>query len=291
MRARTYNADPLVIDQATTKQLDGYSTQVGSYVSEGLLIKTLVATPTSAKPARGYPTVIVSHGYMPGNDYATEGQQYRAVVAGLAKAGFRVLLPDYRGHGESWGAEVSAYYNTGYVYDTINLVRALQQDRLTDRNNLGIWGHSLGAHLAVKTLQADPGSVKAAALMAGANTDPVTLYNLPLASEGNLNNQIARTDRQALVRVHGEPSSDSAFWKQASVVNFVRDIQADIMIMHCSDDDRVPFELSTSFADRLRAADKAVTFHSCVGGGHGFIGATEPVMVDNTVRFFSSKLK
>jgi dipeptidyl aminopeptidase/acylaminoacyl peptidase len=95
MRAKTYPGSDLVIE-STLPAGQGYNRTIVSYQSDGLKLFGLLTVPMGAKPAGGWPVILLNHGYIPPDEYSTE-QSYAGIVAPLAAAGYIVFKPDYRG--------------------------------------------------------------------------------------------------------------------------------------------------------------------------------------------------
>ena len=64
MRAKTYPGSDLVIEN-TLSAGQGYNRYIVSYQSDGLKLFGLLTVPTSAKPAGGWPVILLNHGYIP----------------------------------------------------------------------------------------------------------------------------------------------------------------------------------------------------------------------------------
>jgi pimeloyl-ACP methyl ester carboxylesterase len=85
----------------------------------------------------GPTTVLCLHGFL------DVGWAFHAVAPALADAGFHVVAPDLRGHGETERVGAGGYYHfMDYVLDVADLVDALARDRLA------IVGHSMGGAVA-----------------------------------------------------------------------------------------------------------------------------------------------
>ncbi len=82
-------------------------------------------------------TVVCCHGYL------DVGQSYHFVAQHLARAGFRVVAFDWRGHGESAWVGPGAYYHfVDYLFDLADLVREVAPD------GFHLVGHSMGGTAA-----------------------------------------------------------------------------------------------------------------------------------------------
>ena len=77
---------------------------------------TLVLRPSGDVPSGGWPLVMYNHGFHPNppfygkrtNDGVDDrpGDYYRGLPQAYARAGYTVVVPDYRGHNVSEGAAV-----------------------------------------------------------------------------------------------------------------------------------------------------------------------------------------
>lgn len=103
----------------------------------------------------GRPTVVMLHGFL------DQGRSFLPVARLLAD-GYRVVLPDHRGHGESGRLGPGGYYHfPDYVLDLAALI-----DRL-GVGEVALAGHSMGASIAVYYAGAFPERVRALALLDG----------------------------------------------------------------------------------------------------------------------------
>ena len=101
MREHTYPGSKITIEE-TLQPGSNYSRYRASYQSEGLKIYALLTVPNGEKPATGWPVIIFNHGFIPPDVYRTT-ERYLAYVDWLARNGYVVFRPDYRGHDQSEG--------------------------------------------------------------------------------------------------------------------------------------------------------------------------------------------
>lgn len=66
-----------------------------------------------------------------------------------------VFKLDYKSHGDSEGKPKGAYFSPGYTTDVMNALSSVKNMPEVNKNEIGMWGHSLGgfldAHLVGKT--------------------------------------------------------------------------------------------------------------------------------------------
>ncbi|MDO9017103.1 MAG: alpha/beta hydrolase [Deltaproteobacteria bacterium] len=107
-------------------------------------------------PGGGRGDVVLLHGYL---DLA---RSFEEVIAGLGAAGYRVIAPDFRGHGDTDRVPPGAYYHAmDYVADLDALLDALALDRPH------LVAHSMGGTVATRYAGARPARVASLALIEG----------------------------------------------------------------------------------------------------------------------------
>src|SRR5690606_35034004 len=99
----------------------------------------------------GWPVIVFNHGYIEPNIYRT-GQRYVAYVDYLARNGYIVLAPDYRGHGFSEGEPASGHGSPAYTIDVLNAISSLQRYEDADPERFGLWGHSMGGAVSLRAM-------------------------------------------------------------------------------------------------------------------------------------------
>jgi pimeloyl-ACP methyl ester carboxylesterase len=107
-------------------------------------------------PGAGRGTVVLLHGYL---DLA---RSFEEVIVRLGDAGYRVIAPDFRGHGDTDRVPPGAYYHAmDYVADLDALLDALALDRVH------LVAHSMGGTVATRYAGARPARVASLALIEG----------------------------------------------------------------------------------------------------------------------------
>lgn len=102
------------------------------------------------------PAVVLLHGYL---DHA---RSFGAVIDRVAAAGYRVLAPDLRGHGDTDRTPPGSYYHfNDYLADVDALLDALGLGAVT------LVGHSMGGGVASRYAGARPSRVRALAVLEG----------------------------------------------------------------------------------------------------------------------------
>ena len=154
LKKRDYPGSDLKIEQELGEK-DGYTAYLASYLSDGLKIYGYLTIPTGENPpANGWPAILFNHGYIPLDHFQTE-RQYVRYLEYLAKAGFVVFKPDFRGHGRSEG-EPSSNFEGGYAIDALNAFESIKKLPEVDKTKIGVWGHSMGGDITLKVLLVKP---------------------------------------------------------------------------------------------------------------------------------------
>lgn len=109
--------------------------------------------PAVAGPPEG--VVVIVHGY------CEHRGRYRETAAQLAGCGYRVVVGDLRGHGESGGKR--AYVQRFQEYE-VDLQAMLDQAGAQDGRPPLLVGHSMGGLIALRYMIDRPGQVRALAL-------------------------------------------------------------------------------------------------------------------------------
>jgi dipeptidyl aminopeptidase/acylaminoacyl peptidase len=291
MRARAYSASTLTTVRSDGDQ-GGYVNSVVSFVSDGLTEYSLLSIPDGVAPKAGWPVVIVSHGYIDPRTYRTDDGSYAQFIATFARAGYMVLKPDFRGHGQSQGVAEGGYLSPVYTYDLLNLISTVKVDPRIDRTRIGLYGHSLGGYEALRAMVISS-DVKAVVLMSAVvgslndiffNWHPVTAT--PTAPPPPVQRQVA----QSLIASKGTPRTDPDFWNKCSPINFVAASSAAVQIDEDVNDSQVPKLFSDHLYAALQAAGTSlVDYRTYPGDDHQFTRNRAAVLA-NIVTFYRSHL-
>lgn len=203
-------------------------------------------SPAGSPPAQGWPTVIFFYG---GGWASGSRTDYGFAAAGLASRGFLVAVPDYR--------LVPAVRFPTFIEDCALAVRWVgdhSADYGGDRRRLALCGHSAGAYNAamialdrhyLRDAGADPRSVRAAALLAGA-------YDFYPFTEEYGRNALGHWPRPA----------------ETQPITFARRDAPPILLLHGRDDRTAYPRNSINLAKRLTELGAPVTLKLYPGKGH-----------------------
>ena len=170
---------------------------VVSYRSDGLREYARVDVPAAAAPVQGYPVIVFAHGWVglknaPGWSFncnsPTGYKVYTDLIGSYTRAGFVVVTPGYRGHGQvdgrpAEGIEFLRDWDNGsylspqfYAIDVLNLVAGLRTLQAVlpdapplDLNRLYLKGHSQGGDVALTVAAVMSGGKIGEAHLAGAS--------------------------------------------------------------------------------------------------------------------------
>jgi uncharacterized protein len=321
MRKKSYPGSDFMIEQ-TLADGSNYHQYIVSYLSDGFKIYGLLTVPTTEMPKGGFPAIVFNHGYIPPAEYTTTGR-YIAYVDSLARAGYVVLKPDYRGHGNSQGPADGAYYSPAYAIDVLNAVSAIKKlgnpsqpslqfsprvresskevrtligsgknDLIVNPNKIGMWGHSMGGNITMRDLVVDPKDIKVAVIWSGVVGSYTDLLNWhdpkyrPSASELALRNRY----RADIIKQFGTPDKNPEFWNAIDPHSFSKDVLAHVQLHASYDDEEVPESMAESYKNSLEKAGKTVEFYTYNGADHNLSQVYDTAMT-RTIAFFDKYLK
>jgi dipeptidyl aminopeptidase/acylaminoacyl peptidase len=253
-----FPSNPITIDKELDAA-DGLRHQLFKYdvKNDGISEYGLMVRPADPPPPNGYPVLILLHGFMDPDRYSTP-LSYLSDADTYAKQGFLVLKPDLRGQGASFDSAPSdsAYFSMSYNTDVMSLISAAKKTKYIDKSNINLWGHSMGAYIALRTAVLSP-DIKNTIIRSGPvdSLEEMYLTYIPPSDE---NNPYALATRNDVFAKYGTPADNTAFWHDASPINFVSKIKGNIQIHVGSADEVVPPEFS---ADLNAALSKAHVRH------------------------------
>ncbi len=275
LRARSYGAGAFRIERKMAENA-GFTRSLISYDSDGNRVYGFMNVPKGAGVGP-LPVVLVLHGYITPSSYRTPLGYTTRYADALARAGYLVIHPDYRAHGQSEGDdEAGNLFRSGYAIDVLNLIALLKTVPQADPKRVGLLGHSMGGGIALRVLAINK-EVKAAVLYGAMNADEV--------KNGD---QI----RNVFRRVKRIPEDDvpRERYAEISASTYFADMTAAISIQHGERDTQVPLQWGADLYRDLRALGKDVAFDSYPGQGHSLQGRALTTMLTRVTAFFKRTL-
>lgn len=221
-------------------------------------------------------TLVVIHGY------GEHGGRYLDRMRTFTDAGYRVLIPDMRGHGRSEGSRGHVMRWSDYVDD----VRATFGEVRTPASATGLFGHSNGGLISAATLLAGAAPVAAAALssplmgiaivpprwkVVGGRVLSRIAPRVSLPSE--IDPVVVSHDPDVVAAYRTDPHNhhvNNARWYTEAVAAMAdaharaAEITLPLLVMQAGDDRLVSARASAAFADRVPGAvyeEVAGAFH------------------------------
>lgn len=273
LRARSYGGEGITIGEVWNRT-DAYTTYRISYPSDGLRLTGLLHVPYGDGP---FPLIIANRGHIDRERYQP-GMDSRAFSDFMARNGYLVVAPDYRGY--AGGDDGPNPFYSGYTIDTLNLVPQAQALPMARPGKIGMWGHSRGASMTVAALTISD-QIAAAVVYAPAPADLAEDYARRLRQSGG---------NPGRATWPFPPVSNPDAYRRVSPINYLDGVTAPVMLHHGTADTTVDPGASVALAEALRAAGKNVTFHLYEGGGHTLTGEAEQLYFARTLKFFRDHL-
>lgn len=291
MRSQSYPGSNIEIEE-TLSSGSNYSRYIASFVSDGLKQYAYLTVPKTKKPAKGFPVIIFNHGYQIPKLYTPEGN-YISYMDALAKAGYIIFKPDFRGNGKSQGAPGSSYFSPNYAIDDLNAISSIKKFTDTNSNKIGIWGHSMGGQISLRVSEISP-DIKAVVIWGGVvgNYNDI-IYNWadkvtykPEAEDFYLRN----LGLSVLLAANGTPTQNPNFWKGVDPTYNLNFLKAPVQIHVGLEDNQVPPSFSKSLYTTMVSSKKTVEYYEYPGANHD-INQSFSLAMRRTILFFDKYLK
>ncbi len=289
MRQQSYPGSDLTIERELAAG-PNYRMYVASYLAEGNKNFGLLTIPTGEKPPTGWPAIILNHGFIPPQIYSTT-DSYLAHVRALARSGYVVFKPDYRGHDQSEGDASGGYGTPAYTIDVLNALASLKKLPEVDPNRIGMFGHSMGGMVTLRSMVTRQ-DIKAGVIWAGvvaSYPDLLTKWRRP-QSEVIATPPPGRRWRQEFIEKYGTPEENPEFWADISPITYVSDISGPLQLHHGTSDADVPIEFSASLDKALQDAGQTVEYYVYNGDNHNLLNNWGTAM-RRTLEFFNKYVK
>ncbi len=290
MRQTPYPGSEIVIENTLTAAAN-YNRYYAYYLSEGYKIYGLLTVPIGDPPEGGWPAIVFNHGYIPPTQYRTT-ERYIAYVDWLARSQYIVFRIDYRGHDQSEGTALGAYGDPGYAIDVLNAVASLQQYPVVNPQKIGMWGHSMGGYLTLRSMVISD-DIKAGVIWAGvvaSYPDMLSLWRRNTPGPAPTAPTFARRWQQEWSQEYGSTNENPDFWSMISSNTYVNEISGPIQLHHGTADESVPLIFSELLRDEILAVNGEVEFYTYEGDDHNLSGYFSLAMT-RTIEFFDQYLK
>lgn len=295
LRQRKYPASDIKIEE-TLSPGTYYSRYLASYQSDGLKIYGLFTLPATEKPKNGFPAIVFLHGYLRPKEYITT-ERYVAYQDFFARNGYITFKPDLRGHGKSEGESVNSNFSPDYVIDTLNLVSTFKAYSAIDPQRIGMWGHSNGGNLTLRSMVISP-DIKVGVIWAGVVGDYEDLLNryrnrIPWLNPNSPTTAPLSSSIQSfseLIKKYGTPEKSSPFWSKIEPYNYLSQISGPVQLHHGTADSSVPIELSRHLKDALEKEGKIVEYYEYEGGDHNIAEPNFTPAIQRSLDFFNKYL-
>ena len=210
-------------------------------------------------------TVLLIHGW------GGHGRQFEALIERLVDAEFRVVSLDLPAHGSSAGCTTNAFEMRSAVLD---LVRGEHTDAAHVGPLHAVIAHSFGAMVTALALDEGLGT-KFCAFVA-----PMTSFNYAVSAFSGALGLSPRLRDRMVARLEAQFAISSAGMEVAQTA---ASRSVPLLVVHDSDDTRVPFDLGRTLVEAWPGAK----LHATSGLGHQRVLA-DPAVVDELVRFVSA---
>ncbi len=293
-RSLSYPGSDIKIEE-TLASGSNYKRYIASYTSDGFKIYGLLTIPNNASSAAKVPAIIFNHGYIPPAEYLTT-ERYIAYQDGFAKNGYVTFKSDYRGNGKSEGQALGAYFSPDYTTDVLNALDSVKKLPYVNSGKIGMWGHSMGGNITLRSLVVDPADIRAAVIWAGVVGDYNDLINKwhpnrhTSVGDANIRDHITSI-RQNLIDKYGPPEKNHQFWQAIDPYTYVKDIQAPVQLNQGLNDEDVPPLFAQHLVSELKKYGKTVEYFTYPGADHNMSSPAFEQAMQRSVAFFDKYLK
>jgi uncharacterized protein len=283
LSSRAYNGGAIVSERVLERNAS-FTRHLIRWNSDGLRQYGFLNVPVASSKSKRR-VVMVLHGYVNPATYRVQTYTTRYADA-LARSGYVVFHPNYRGHTPSQGGADGAY-RAGYAVDVLNLMASLRAQagqkgllEQADASRVGLWGHSMGGGVAIRAMTVKPAWVRA-----------VVLYGSMSADEQENAAQIYNVFSNRSRGLY-ELQTPEKWLKEISPLYFLNLVSAAISVHHGTLDEQVPYAWSVRLCERLKALGKRVSCTSYANAPHLFRrgSRSDTAFQANVLAFFKENL-
>lgn len=233
-----------------------------SITPDRLTIPGYIFTPVDLPRGEKRPGLLMLHG---GAAAQLDAHWFRWIVEGVNR-GYVVMFPEYRGSSGQGSSIAETNYGVTDLADVRGAAAFLANHPNVDAGRLGIFGHSRGGMLTLRSLQEEPSRFRAAVDVAGL-ADMVAFMSYKSDSR-----------RQGIAEgEHYEgklPAENLRAYIDVSPAFFIEKIQTPVLVLSTTGDTVVPYQLHNQrVVEALKAYGKTHDSHlyDAAPGGHSFL--------------------
>lgn len=291
LRSQSYLGSNIKIEQ-TLSDGSNYKRYIASFYSNGLKEYAYLTIPKTQKPALGFPVIIFNHGYQIPKLYTPDGN-YIAYMDALAKSGYVIFKPDYRGNGKSEGSPSSAYFSPNYAIDVLNAIASIKKFSNVNSEKIGMWGHSMGGNISLRVSEISP-DIKVVVIWSGVvgnyNDIIYNWQNKVSYKPEELDLYLRNLGLSELMTINGVPSQNPAFWNSIDPTKNLNYVKSPFQIHVGAFDNQVPPQFSQYLYNEMMTQKKVVEFYLYPGANHD-INQSFSIAMKRTIMFFDKYLK
>lgn len=227
-----------------------------------------------------FPLVIMLRGYVDQEIYQT-GVGTKRAAAFFAQNGFVTVSPDFLGYAGSDPQSKDIMKARFQTYTTaLSLINSVQKIDGWDKENLFIWGHSNGGHIALTVLEVT-GKNLPTTLWAPV-TKPFPYSILYYTDEAEDRGKFLRRE---LAEFEKEYDADLY-----AIDLYLDRIKAPVQLHQGTDDDAIPVDWSNEFVEKLEELEIDIAYHIYPGADHNLNPSWDTV-VNRDLSFFQSYMQ
>ncbi|MNQ03511.1 Prolyl endopeptidase precursor [compost metagenome] len=224
---------------------------------DGTEVPYQVYPPRGEKPAAGWPVLFIVHGGPEMQWLPT----FRAELQHYLSRGIMVIAPNVRGstgYGRPYHQADDLGKRMDAVRDLLALARAVAARPDVDASRLGVMGQSYGGFMVLAALTTAPELWRT-----GVDIYGISNFTTLMETTGPWRRAMRAAE-------YGDPVRDADFLASISPVHALHKVTAPLLVVHCTDDPRVPPEQGEQVYSRLRGFGRPVEILRVQHEGHGF---------------------
>ncbi len=253
--------------------------QIVHYKSfDGTVVSAILWIPFNLKRDASAPAIVVAHG---GPTWQTfDG--WNPTVAALVSRGYVCIAPNVRGstgYGMPFQRANHQDLGGGDLQDEVYATAFLKQTGYVDAKRIGITGGSYGGFMT---------------MMAVSKTPDLWAAGVAQYGVADWRTMLAHADpflQEYVKGLLGDPERDSSVYDQSSVLRYIRNEKAPLLLLQGENDVRVPREEAEQIVSTLRVQGNTVDAHYYPQEGHGWRKREDQIdALQRTVEWFHQYL-